>query len=104
MKPSKRHVSMLFAPSHNKVMYQPLGVVGIVVPWNYPLQLAVLPLMTALAAGNRAMIKMSEFTPATNAVLKKLLAEAFSEDQVALIEDRKSTRLNSSHVRISYAV
>lgn len=86
MKPSKRHVSMLFAPSHNKVMYQPLGVVGIVVPWNYPLQLAVLPLMTALAAGNRAMIKMSEFTPATNAVLKKLLAEAFSEDQVALIE------------------
>lgn len=86
MKPSKRHVSMLFAPSHNHVMYQPLGVVGIVVPWNYPLQLAVLPLMTALAAGNRAMIKMSEFTPATNSVLKKLLAEAFSEDQVALIE------------------
>ncbi len=86
MKPSKRHVSMLFAPSHNHVMYQPLGVVGIVVPWNYPLQLAVLPLMTALAAGNRAMIKMSEFTPATNAVLKMLLAEAFSEDQVALIE------------------
>lgn len=86
MKPSKRHVSMLFAPSHNKVMYQPLGVVGIMVPWNYPLQLAVLPLMTALAAGNRAMIKMSEFTPAMNAVLKKLLAEAFEEDQVAVIE------------------
>lgn len=86
MKPSKRHVSMLFAPSQNYVMYQPLGVVGIIVPWNYPVQLAVLPLMTALAAGNRAMIKMSEFTPATNAVLKKLLAEAFSEEQVAIIE------------------
>ena len=86
MKPSKRHVGMLFAPSHNHVMYQPLGVVGIIVPWNYPIQLAVMPLMTALAAGNRAMIKMSEFTPATNAALKKVLAEAFKEDQVALIE------------------
>lgn len=86
MKPSKRHVSMLFAPSSNHVMYQPLGVIGIMVPWNYPIQLAVLPLMTALAAGNRAMIKMSEFTPSTNAVLKKVLAEAFNEDQVALLE------------------
>lgn len=86
MKPSKRHVSMLFAPSHNHVMYQPLGVIGIMVPWNYPIQLALLPLMTALAAGNRAMIKMSEFTPVTNKVLKKLLAEVFNENQVALIE------------------
>lgn len=86
MKPSKRHVSLLFAPSHNHVMYQPLGVVGNIVPWNYPIQLAVLPLMTALSAGNRVMIKMSEFTPNTNAVLKKVLAEAFSENQVAMIE------------------
>lgn len=86
MKPSKRHVSMLFAPSHNHVMYQPLGVIGIMVPWNYPIQLALLPLMTALAAGNRAMIKMSEFTPVTNKVLKKLLAEVFNENLVALIE------------------
>jgi coniferyl-aldehyde dehydrogenase len=86
MKPSKRHVSMLFAPSHNHVMYQPLGVIGIMVPWNYPIQLALLPLMTALAAGNHAMIKMSEFTPVTNKVLKKLLAEVFNENQVALIE------------------
>ncbi len=86
MKPSKRHVGMLFAPSSNHVMYQPLGVIGIMVPWNYPIQLAVMPLMTALAAGNRAMIKMSEFTPATNAMLKKVLAEAFSEEHVALIE------------------
>ena len=86
MKPSKRHVSMLFAPSHNHVMYQPLGVIGIMVPWNYPIQLALLPLMTALAAGNRAMIKMSEFTPVTNKVLKKLLTEVFNEHQVAMIE------------------
>ena len=86
MKPSKRHVSMLFAPSHNQVMYQPLGVIGIMVPWNYPVQLAILPLATALSAGNRAMIKMSEFTPATNRVLKKMLGDIFAEDQVALVE------------------
>jgi len=86
MKPSRRHVSMLFAPSHNHVMYQPLGVIGIMVPWNYPIQLAVLPLATALSAGNRAVIKMSEFTPATNKVLQKMLAEVFSEEQVAVIE------------------
>ena len=86
MKPSKRHVHMLFAPSHNQVVYQPLGVIGIMVPWNYPVQLALLPLMTALAAGNRAMIKMSEFTPATNKALKAMLADIFSEQQVAIIE------------------
>ncbi len=86
MKPSKRHVHMLFAPSHNQVVYQPLGVIGIMVPWNYPVQLTLLPLMTALAAGNRAMIKLSEFTPATNKALKAMLAEVFSEQQVAIIE------------------
>src|SRR5690606_5432668 len=86
MKPSKRHVHMLFAPSHNQVVYQPLGVIGIMVPWNYPVQLTLLPLMTALAAGNRAMIKLSEFTPATNKALKAMLAEVFSEQQVAVIE------------------
>lgn len=86
MKPSKRHVHMLFAPSHNQVVYQPLGVIGIMVPWNYPVQLTLLPLMTSLAAGNRAMIKLSEFTPATNKALKAMLAEVFSEQQVAIIE------------------
>ena len=86
MKPEKRHVAMLHAPSGNQVMYQPLGVVGIMVPWNYPIQLALVPLMTALAAGNRAMIKMSEFTPNTNSALKTLLAEVFDETQVALVE------------------
>ncbi|KZZ50425.1 MAG: coniferyl aldehyde dehydrogenase [Saccharospirillaceae bacterium] len=86
MKPEKRHVGMLHAPSSNQLIYQPLGVIGIMVPWNYPIQLALIPLMTALAAGNRAMIKMSEFTPKTNTALKVMLAEAFDETQVAVIE------------------
>lgn len=86
MKPSKRHVGMLFMPSNNQVMYQPLGVVGIMVPWNYPVQLALMPLAVALSAGNHAMLKMSEFTPATNAAIKKLLATIFSQEHVSLFE------------------
>ncbi len=65
MKPSKRHAGLLLAPGKIEVVYQPLGVVGIVVPWNFPVMLSIGPLITALAAGNRAVIKLSEFTPKT---------------------------------------
>jgi len=58
-----QRTAYLKAPASVKVMYQPLGVVGIVVPWNVPVNLAINPLITAIAAGNRAMIKLSEFTP-----------------------------------------
>ncbi|WP_281556471.1 coniferyl aldehyde dehydrogenase [Thalassomonas sp. RHCl1] len=85
MKPSKRHVGVLFQPASGYVMYQPLGVIGIITPWNYPLFLSLGPLTTALAAGNRALIKMSEFTPKTNAVLSKMLGSIFSQDKVAII-------------------
>lgn len=85
MKPSKRHVGVLFQPAKAFVMYQPLGVIGIITPWNYPLFLSLGPLTTALAAGNRAMIKMSEFTPATNDVIKTLLGGIFANDKVTVI-------------------
>lgn len=85
MTPSKRRVGLLFAPASNQVIYQPLGVIGIVVPWNYPLYLTLGPLTTALAAGNRAMIKLSEYTPAFNACLTPLIETAFPNDQVAVI-------------------
>ena len=86
MKPQRRHVNVMFLPAQAKVIYQPLGVVGIIVPWNYPLFLAFGPLMTALASGNRAMIKMSEFTPNTNKVFRQLIASCFAESEVAVIE------------------
>ncbi|AOE82775.1 coniferyl aldehyde dehydrogenase [Pseudomonas sp. TCU-HL1] len=84
MKPSRRGVGMAFQPASAKVVYQPLGVVGVIVPWNYPLFLAVGPLVGALAAGNRVMIKMSESTPATSQLVKELLARIFPEDLVAV--------------------
>jgi coniferyl-aldehyde dehydrogenase len=83
---SHRHRGWLFFPGRNEIHYQPLGVVGIMVPWNYPVQLSILPLVSALAAGNRAIIKLSEFSPATNQVIKQLLANCFSEEQVAIVE------------------
>ena len=73
------------ASAARHVEYQPLGVVGIVAPWNYPMSLALMPLATALAAGNRAMIKPSELTPATSDALAALVAETFSEDEVTVV-------------------
>ncbi|MGF6693615.1 coniferyl aldehyde dehydrogenase [Metapseudomonas resinovorans] len=84
MKPSRRGVGLAFQPASAKVVYQPLGVVGVIVPWNYPLYLAIGPLVGALAAGNRVMIKMSESTPATSQLVKDLLARIFPEDLVAV--------------------
>jgi coniferyl-aldehyde dehydrogenase len=85
MKPEKRGIGLHFMPASARVVYQPLGVVGIIVPFNYPLNLAIVPLVTALAAGNRAMIKMSEFTPRTADLMRDMLRKGFGEDQVAVI-------------------
>lgn len=86
MKPSKRHVGILFQPAKAYVMYQPLGVIGIITPWNYPVLLSLGPLTAALAAGNRAIIKLSEYTPATNDVIKKIIRATFDVDKVAVIK------------------
>lgn len=86
MKPSRRKVGLVFQPASAQVVYQPLGVVGVIVPWNYPLYLAIGPLVGALAAGNRVLLKMSEYTPATADCLQKLLGEAFDEDLVAVVQ------------------
>jgi coniferyl-aldehyde dehydrogenase len=66
-------------------MPRPLGVVGIIVPWNYPLFLAVGPLVGALVAGNRALIKMSEYTPAFSELFRQLVVRDFAADEVAVV-------------------
>src|SRR3984893_17118573 len=87
MKPSRRRVGLAMLPSSAQVVYQPLGVIGVVTPWNYPLLLSVGPLINIIAAGNRAMIKMSEHAPATAQLLRTMLAEVFPADQVAVVTD-----------------
>ena len=85
MRPERRHVGAIFKPGSAKVVYQPLGVVGIVAPWNFPVSLALTPLATALAAGNRVMLKPSEMTPATTEVLASMLTKTFGEEQIAVV-------------------
>lgn len=85
MKPERRHVPISLQPAQARVIYQPLGVVGIIVPWNYPYYLALGPALAALAAGNRVMIKMSEYTPHAAEALKKVLSTIYNDDQVAVI-------------------
>jgi coniferyl-aldehyde dehydrogenase len=71
-------------PAKGHVMQQPLGVVGVMSPWNYPIQLALGPLATAWAAGNRVMLKPSELTPRTAQLLSHLLQTHFSNDEVTV--------------------
>lgn len=68
----------------SRIEYQPLGVVGVISPWNFPVNLTFGPLAGILAAGNRAMIKPSEFTPATSALMAQMVAEAWDEKEVAI--------------------
>ena len=85
MKPLKRAPSIWFRPGRARIIPQPLGVVGVIVPWNYPLFLAISPLAAALAAGNRVMIKMSEFTPRTGELLAELVTRYFAGDDVSVV-------------------
>ncbi len=82
---SKRHLPLMLMGAHAKVHYQPLGVVGIVVPWNFPVFLGLSPLVGALAAGNRAMIKTSEFAPNTADLLTEMISKHFTEEEVVVI-------------------
>ena len=86
MRPERRAVPSTLQPARAFVLHQPLGVVGIMVPWNYPVSLALTPLATALAAGNRVMIKPSEAAPASAALLAALVAEVFPIEQVAVVQ------------------
>lgn len=85
MRPQRRMAGLAFQPASARVEYQPLGVVGILSPWNYPLFLTLGPLVDALAAGNRVMIKPSELAPRTGELLRILLGTLFPEDRVAVV-------------------
>ena len=87
MKPEKRKTTpallgMLGAKA--QVVFQPKGTIGIISPWNFPVNLTMAPLAGVLAAGNRAMIKPSEFTPATSDLMARMFKDAFNEDEIAV--------------------
>ena len=87
VKPEKRKVTpsiLGLLGAKLRLEYQPLGTVGVISPWNFPVTLTFGPLGSIFAAGNRAMIKPSEFTPKTSELMKKMFEEAFSEEEVAV--------------------
>src|SRR5579875_1183866 len=99
LKHAKAHVEKWMRPEKRKttpallgllgakaeVRFQPKGVVGVISPWNFPVNLTFSPLAGILAAGNRAMIKPSEYTPATSALMAKMFASAFDAEEIAVI-------------------
>lgn len=85
MKGRNRKVSWMFMPARAYLVPQPLGVVGIMVPWNYPIYLSLVPALYALAAGNRVMIKMSELTPHTGKALQELIRSLDIGDFVSIV-------------------
>jgi coniferyl-aldehyde dehydrogenase len=85
MAPEPRKTSRWFMTGRASVHYEPLGVVGITVPWNYPIYLAFAPLVAALAAGNRVMLKLSELAPETGRLMERLLADQFRHDEVLAV-------------------
>jgi coniferyl-aldehyde dehydrogenase len=89
MAPQRIPTALQFMPAKNRLMPQPLGVVGIIAPWNYPLQLTLAPAIGALAAGNRVMIKPSELVPRFSALLRQVIAAKFdaAEMMVTGIDD-----------------
>jgi coniferyl-aldehyde dehydrogenase len=89
MAPRRIPTALQFMPAKNRLMPQPLGVVGIIAPWNYPLQLTLAPAVGALAAGNRVMIKPSELVPRFSALLREVISAKFNAGEMIVtgIED-----------------
>jgi coniferyl-aldehyde dehydrogenase len=87
MRPERRRVDfpLNLLGARARVEYQPLGVVGVISPWNFPVNLTFTPLAGILAAGNRCMIKPSEYTPATSALMADLIARAFDELEIGVV-------------------
>lgn len=86
MEPERVATNLLNLPSGSRIMREPLGVVLIIGPWNYPFQLLINPLLGAIAAGNCVVLKPSEFAPSTAAIMKRIVEENFSSDYILYAE------------------
>jgi coniferyl-aldehyde dehydrogenase len=85
IQPHRAQVNWQFLPSRAKIIYQPLGVVGVIGAWNYPILLTLSPLVNALAAGNHVMVKPSEHAPATASAVQQMIRDVFPEEYVTVI-------------------
>lgn len=104
MRPERPPVGMALKPARTEIRWQPLGVIGVISPWNYPVQLALNPLIGAIAAGNRVMVKPSEHTPKTGNALAELLAEVFPADKVVTVLGGATTATAMTHLAFDHLV
>jgi coniferyl-aldehyde dehydrogenase len=104
MEPQRRATELLFLTNSALVNYQPKGVVGVITPWNFPLYLSLGPLVAALSAGNRVMVKMSELSPRTTELLAQMLAECFAEEEVAVFGGEVAEAQAFSHLPFNHLV
>lgn len=91
MEPEKVNTNLLNMPSSSRIINEPLGVVLIIGPWNYPFQLLINPLVGAIAAGNCIVLKPSEFAPATASVIKKIIEDVFASEYILFAEGDGAT-------------
>ncbi len=91
MRPKRVATNLLNLPSGSRIMKEPLGVVLVIGPWNYPFQLLINPLIGAIAAGNCVLLKPSEFAPATDAVMKKIIEEVFPPEYILYVQGDGAT-------------
>ncbi len=86
MQPERASTTLVNLPSTSRILREPLGVVLVIGPWNYPFQLLINPLIGAIAAGNCVVLKPSEFAPATDAVMKKIIEESFLPEYILYVQ------------------
>jgi aldehyde dehydrogenase (NAD+) len=86
MKPQTARTDLVNFPSRSKIYRDPLGVVLIIAPWNYPLQLLLIPLAGAIAGGNCVVLKPSELAPATASIVEKIISETFESCYIKIIQ------------------
>jgi len=99
MKVQKREIEFsLYPGAKNRVIPQPLGVVGVIVPWNFPIQLTFTPLICIFAAGNRAMVKMSENSRHLSRLLIKLVPDYFPAEKLSIFEETGSVGIQFSQL------
>ncbi|MFV8783971.1 coniferyl aldehyde dehydrogenase [Microbulbifer sp. SA54] len=103
MKPQRRHVDFTaFPTSSTKVIPQPLGVIGVIVPWNFPVNLSFGPLINIFAAGNRAMVKMSENSRTLTALLQRISGDYFPEDKLVFLEETGGVGIEFSKLKFDH--
>ena len=99
MRVQKRHIDITTYPgARNRVIPQPLGVVGVIVPWNFPIQLSLGPLACIFAAGNRAMVKMSENSQNLARLLIKLVPDYFPPEKLCFFEETGNVGVSFSQL------